>query len=124
MTFATWADYLFAHDGASETNKGIDTLGDNFLSPESALGNLRGEEAILFLGIAPDGTPLFVHHLTDLGSNRRSTDPFLVAIAGLQKSTTVVKLSPADGLGPIPSGEDEDDYAATDFAVHRPCQNS
>jgi hypothetical protein len=115
MTFATWADYLCGHGGATETNKGVDALGDNFLSGEDAPNNLRGEEATLFVGIASDGSPLFVHHLTDLGSNRRSFNPLLMAIIGLHKSTTVVRLAPNDCLSTIPSGDDEDVQA--EFAV-------
>jgi hypothetical protein len=102
MTFATWADDLCGYYGSLETNKELDTLGESFLSPDDALDNLRGDESTLFMGIAPDGSPLFAHHMTDLGSNRRSTDPILVAIVGLHRGTTVVQLEPVDCLGSIP----------------------
>jgi hypothetical protein len=69
--FPSWADYLCGHDGAAATNRCIDELAGCFgRGSTTALENLRGEEAILFLGIAMDGSPLFVHHVTDLGSTR------------------------------------------------------
>jgi hypothetical protein len=109
MVFATWADYLCGHDGADDTNEETNALGDSFDTPETALDNLRGEEATLFMGISPDGSPLFVHHLTDLGSNRRNSAPYLVGIVGLTKGATIVKLDPVECFGAIPSGNPDDD---------------
>ena len=115
MVFSTWADFLCGHDGSQETNKGTDILGSHFVSSVDALDNLRGEGGTLFMGIASDGSPLFVHHLTDLGSNRLSAEPYLVALVGLQKSTTVVKLAPSASLGPIPGTDDH--VEEIDFVV-------
>ncbi len=96
MPFSSWADFLCGHDGAEDSSKGITGLGDIFGYNSSPIGHLKGEESILFLGISSDGSPLFLHHLTDLGSTRRDPEPVLVALAGLQKSTTVIGLSAED----------------------------
>jgi hypothetical protein len=119
MPFSSWADFLSGHDGAAESSQGITELGDIFGYNSLPIGQLKGEESILFLGISSDGSPLFLHHLTDLGNTRRDPEPILVALVGLQKSTTVIRLSAEDCFGNIPSnsedGYDLDDYALPTF---------
>jgi hypothetical protein len=108
MIFSSWADYLAGHEGAEASSKGITELAENFAHRATpSPSKLKGEEAILFLGISPDGSPLLIHHLTDLGGTRREPLPNLVALAGLQKSTSVVKLTTEDCFANIPSGTDD-----------------
>jgi hypothetical protein len=112
MPFDTWAEFLCGHEGAEEENRLIQELAAKFKHGCEPVkkGDLKGEEASLFLGIASDASLLFIHHLMNLGGTRRSPDPALVAIVGLQKSTTVVGLLkdcfenlPAGGAGiPVP----------------------
>jgi hypothetical protein len=75
MMFPSWADYLCGHEGADETNKCSSDLGEQFRRESISLDHLKGEEAILFMGIASDGSPLFLHHITELGSTRRDPNP-------------------------------------------------
>jgi hypothetical protein len=107
MPFATWADYLCGHDGAEETNVDIENLGASFEHNKEPIDIIRGEEAVLFLGISDDGSTLFIHHITDLGHTRHDPDPQLVALVAIGL--------PRDCFGSIPSGRDEDDE--TDFSV-------
>jgi hypothetical protein len=107
MSFPSWADFLCGHDGAEETNRSISDLGDRFRRNSYPLENLKGEEAILFLGIASDGSPLLLHHLTDLGSTRRDPEPSIIALVGLQKSTTVVGIATGDCFRDIPEDNEE-----------------
>jgi hypothetical protein len=107
MPFATWADFLCGHDGANVSNSGIADLGRLFEHGSTPLGNLKGEEATLFIGISPVGSPLFIHHLADLGSTQKDPKPSLVALAGLRTTTSIVRLTPADCFATIPSGSDD-----------------
>jgi hypothetical protein len=116
MPFSSWADFLSGHDGATESSKGITKLGDIFGYNSSPIGQLKGEESILFLGISSDGSPLFLHHLTDLWSTWCNPDPVLVTLVGLQKSTTVIRLLADDCFGIIP-GNAEDDYNLDDYTL-------
>jgi hypothetical protein len=109
MPFASWADYLCGHDGAEESNQNISSLGERFSQGAEPVENLKGEEATLFLGISADGSPLFLHHVANLGSTRRAPEPALVALVGLQKSTIVIGLTPRDCFASIPSGGEEDE---------------
>jgi hypothetical protein len=84
-------------------------LGERFSQGAEPVENLKGEEATLFLGISADGSPLFLHHVANLGSTRRAPEPALVALVGLQKSTIVNVLIPRDCFASIPSGEEEDE---------------
>jgi hypothetical protein len=103
--FPTWADFLCGHDSASETNKSITDIGARFMpaSDESPFpfDRLRGEESTLFLGIAPNGSPVFVHHITDLRSTRTTPEPELVGLMGLHKFTTVVAIDHSECFGAI-----------------------
>jgi hypothetical protein len=108
MPFASWADYLFCgHDRAEESKQDISSLGERFSQGAEPVENLKREEAILFLGISADGTPLFLHHVANLGSISQAPEPALVALAGLQKSTIVIGLNPRDCFASIPSGGEE-----------------
>jgi hypothetical protein len=109
MTFSSWADYLAGHNGSEESSTGISELARRFEYGSSPLSHLKGEEAIVFLGISADGSPLLVHHLTDIGSTRKDPLPDLVALAGLRQSTSVVRLSMEDCFATIPSGMDDTD---------------
>jgi hypothetical protein len=104
--FASWADYLYGHEGADQTNKCISDLGGRFRRESIPLEHLKGEESILFMGIASNGSPMFLHHITDLGSTRREPDPSLVALVGFQKSTTVIGLTLANGFQDIPNKDE------------------
>jgi hypothetical protein len=115
MPFASWADYLCGHDGAEESNQDISSLGERFSQGAEPVENLKGEEATLFLGISADGSPLFLHHIANLGSTRRAPEPTLVALVGLQKSTIVIGLTPRDCFASIPSGGEEEDEAGEFF---------
>jgi hypothetical protein len=76
MMFPSWADYLCGHKGADKTNKCSSDLGEQFRCKSIPLEQgLKGEQAILFMGITSDGSLLFLHHITDLGSTRR--DPYI-----------------------------------------------
>jgi hypothetical protein len=48
------------------------------------------------MGIASDGSPLFLHHITDLRSTRREPHASIVALVGFQRSTTVVAVTSKD----------------------------
>jgi hypothetical protein len=103
MPLASWADYLCDHDGADGSNQDIIlSLGKRFSHHNSqpAADNLEGKESTLFLGISTDGSPLFLHHFANLGSTRRAPELILMALVGLQKSTTTVigRLTPRDCL--------------------------
>jgi hypothetical protein len=109
MHFASWADYLCGHHGAEESNQDMSSLGERFSQGAEPVENLKGEEAALFLEISADGTPLFLHHVANLGSTRWAPERALVALVGLQKSTIVIGLNPRDCLASIPSGGEEDE---------------
>ncbi len=108
MPFASWADFLCGHDGAEESNQDISSLGKRFSQEAEPVKNLKGEEAALFLGISADGTPLFLHHIANLGSTRRVSEPALLALVRLQKSLTGIGLTPRDCFARISSGGEED----------------
>jgi hypothetical protein len=95
MPFLSWADFLLGHDGAEASSRGIHALAERFAHGSSPVADnaLRGEEATLFLGIAPAGSPLLLHHLTDLCSTRKHPEPMLVALAGMKKATSVIRLT-------------------------------
>jgi hypothetical protein len=59
------------------------------------------------MGIASDGSPLFLHHITDLGSPRRDPNPSIVALVRFQRSTTVVAITSEDCFRDVPN-KDED----------------
>jgi hypothetical protein len=105
LLFPTWADFLCGHEGAAETNKSIADIGAHFKPlPDEAsfpLDRLRGEEGTLFLGIAPNGSPAFVHHITDLGSTQARPEPNLVGLMGVNNTTTVVAIDHSKYFGAI-----------------------
>jgi hypothetical protein len=103
MPFTSWADFLCGHEGAEDTNKCISDLGGRFKREGIPLESLKGEESILFMGIASDGSPMFLHHITDLGSTRREPEPSIVALVGFQKSTTVVGITMSDCFRDVPN---------------------
>lgn len=105
--FASWADYLYGHPGAADTNKCITELGLRFRRQSIPLEHLKGEEPILFMGIASDGSPLFLHHITDLGSTRREPAPSIVALVGFQTSSTVIGMTQTDCFRDIPNRDDD-----------------
>jgi hypothetical protein len=72
MPFASWEDYLCGHDRAEESNQDISSLGERFGQGAKPIENLKGKEATLFLEISADGSPLFLHHVANLGSSRRA----------------------------------------------------
>jgi hypothetical protein len=115
MMFPSWADYLCGHEGADETNKCSSDLGERFRRESIPLNHLKGEEVILFMGIALDGSPLFLHHITDLGSTRREPNPSIVALAGFQRSTTVVAITSKDCFRDVPN-KDEDTIKVPAFS--------
>jgi hypothetical protein len=112
--FVSWADYLYGHEGADKTNKCISDLGGHFQRESIPLEHLKGEEPILFMGITLDGSPLFLHHITDLGSTRQEPDPSLVALVGFQTSTTVIGMTLKDSFQDIPN-KDEDTIEVPPF---------
>lgn len=105
--FASWADYLFGHKGADETNKCVSELGKRFERSTLPLEHFKGEESILFMGVASDGSPLFFHHVTDMGSTRREPDPSIVALVGFQKSTTAIGVNLDDCFRDVPNKDEE-----------------
>jgi hypothetical protein len=82
------------------------------------LSHLKGEEAIIFLGISADGSPLLVHHLSNVGSTRKDPLPNSVALAGLRQATSVVRLPMEDCFVTIPSGTDgtDEEYYLPSFS--------
>jgi hypothetical protein len=117
--FPSWADFLTGHDEADEANANVGEIGERFgfdAAGEIA-DNLKGEASTLFLGMAADGSPLLLHHITDLGSTRREPEPSLVALMGLQGTSTVVRVELSDCFAGIPIDESElaSDYALPSF---------
>jgi hypothetical protein len=92
---------------------------DSDATNQSPLDHLKGEEAILFMGTASDGSPLFLHHITDLGSTRQEPNPSIVALVGFQRSTTVVAITPKDCFRDVPN-KDEDTIKVPTFSKLAP----
>jgi hypothetical protein len=67
------------------------------------------------MGIASDESPLFLHHITDLGSTRREPNPSIVALVGFQRSTTVVAITSKDCFRDVPN-KDKDTIKVPTFS--------
>jgi hypothetical protein len=84
LPFPLWADFFCGHDGADAINKFIIDLRARFQHGSLLLYHFTGEGGILFIGITSDGSPLFLDHITHLGSVTRGPELSVVALVGLQ----------------------------------------
>jgi hypothetical protein len=113
-----WTDFLCGHENAAETNESIAEIGARFKpAPGESpfpFNRLRGEESTLFLGVAPNGSPAFIHHITDLGSTHTTPEPELVGLMGLHKSTTIIAIDHSECFGAI-EWEDEPELSVSSF---------
>jgi hypothetical protein len=48
------------------------------------------------MGITSDRSPIFLHHINDLGGTRRDPQQSIIALAGLQKSMMVIGITIGD----------------------------
>jgi hypothetical protein len=67
------------------------------------------------MGIASDGSPLFLHHITVLESTRREPNPSIVALVGFQRSTAVVAITSEDCFQDVPN-KDKDTIKVSTFS--------
>jgi hypothetical protein len=90
MLFPSWANFLCSHDGADGMSKSILDLKGRFQH------HLKGEEAIICMGITSARSPLFLYHIIDLESTRRDPEPSNIALVMLKKGTAVVGITTGD----------------------------
>jgi len=96
-TFNTWKRFFQDQDGAAG-NKAFDGLLNLVREGTDAekAGKLRTEADTVWLARHPEGSVVFVHHLTVMGGSRTQPDLSIFALVGDGASACPIKLTVAD----------------------------